>query len=299
MTTYPGADRTTQWFQDAYPGSKMSPNVVVLHTTEGTSWPGYGGGASAPNLTIRPLIDKKAFEIREHFSLDRSSRALRNLSGGVETNTLNAIQLELIGTCDPAHADTWGSKRAGVDYIFWPAAPDWALRELGRVLATLQKIHPEIPLSAPNLWNPYPKSYGSRGGQRFSGSTWRAFRGICGHQHVPENTHGDPGNLPIGKILAYALGTPPKPAAPKTPTMLDLTEALDEIRAASSNRRAQVSYALARRILGSLVTSDDRVRTPETVRDVVDVLTAKHDALGRGVTRTRLAAAIKLLKPLA
>ncbi|MFE6719419.1 hypothetical protein ACFVDU_17805 [Streptomyces albidoflavus] len=46
--TYPKADTRTQRFQPDYPGSTMNANVGVIHTTEGTSWPTYGGGASAP-----------------------------------------------------------------------------------------------------------------------------------------------------------------------------------------------------------------------------------------------------------
>jgi hypothetical protein len=37
-----------------------------------------------------------------------------------------------------------------------------------------------------------------------SGAAWVAFRGHAGHQHVPENDHGDPGSLPMAAILAAA-----------------------------------------------------------------------------------------------
>jgi hypothetical protein len=35
---------------------------------------------------------------------------------------------------------------------------------------------------------------------------WNAFTGHCGHQHVPENDHGDPGAFPITAILDAAKG---------------------------------------------------------------------------------------------
>ena len=34
-----------------------------------------------------------------------------------------------------------------------------------------------------------------------SNSEWTRYKGILGHQHAPENTHGDPGDLPMKRIL--------------------------------------------------------------------------------------------------
>lgn len=53
-------------------------------------------------------------------------------------------------------------------------------------------------------WPAYPGSYGTGAAQRLSGSAWQTYRGVCGHMHVPENSHGDPGNIPIGSILEGA-----------------------------------------------------------------------------------------------
>jgi hypothetical protein len=42
---YPGGNSTVQWFGKAYDGDTMPhPNVIVIHTTEGGSFPSYGGG---------------------------------------------------------------------------------------------------------------------------------------------------------------------------------------------------------------------------------------------------------------
>lgn len=213
MSTYGPADTETAWYQDNYPGSTITPNCGVLHTTEGSSLPGYSGGASAPNYTAVPIFREARLQWFAHFPDEKSSRALRNLTGGVETNTLNVIQVELVGTCDPrAHAD-W--TRKGVKHIFWPEAPDWALRDLARFMVDMKKRH-NIPLDGPRAarWVAYPESYGE-GGQRFTFAEWRAFQGWCGHQHVPENTHGDPGALDFPKLLAIATELTGKP--PKTP----------------------------------------------------------------------------------
>lgn len=216
MTTYPRASRA-HWYQDNYPGSVMVPNCGVIHTTEGTSLPGYEGGATAPNYTAVPNFDKKRLDWFAHYPDERSSRALRNLSGGVETNTANAIQVELVGTCDPATHKRWGR----TPHIYWPEAPDWALRDLAEFIAWANGVH-GIPVSGPaGRWTPYPESYGA-GGQRFTFDRWRAFYGWCGHQHVPENTHGDPGALDWPKVAQFARealggngGTPmPKPKSP-------------------------------------------------------------------------------------
>lgn len=192
---YPGANRS-QWFAGKFPGASMTPNVIVLHTTEGSGWPGYEGGGTAPHLTIRPDTRRKRLDVRQHLPLDRSARALRNKAGGVETNTLNCVQLELVGTCDP--------RQRGRGMMFWPEAPAWALEQLGDVLAELHELHPAIPLHSSVPFRPYPSSYGEGASQRLSAAGWRRFRGVCGHQHVPENDHGDPGALPIGKIIMHA-----------------------------------------------------------------------------------------------
>lgn len=204
-------DSKTQWFQDDFPGAALNLNsnttVVILHTTESTSWPKYAGGATAPQVTLRaPQKHISRGEARQHFPFNRSGRALRNKAGGVETNTLNAIQVELIGTCDPKHKKSWngeGKKFAGVDYIYWPEASDGQLKHVAKFLADM---HNEfgLLLSAPREFLAYPGSYGENHDNRLTGAEWRKSRGVYGHQHVPENSHGDPGNIDIDKILKFA-----------------------------------------------------------------------------------------------
>lgn len=199
MTNYPAADRS-QWFAGRYPGAPM-PDIKIglFHTTEGTGWPSYQGGATTPHLTIRANAKRQRLEIRQHLPLDRSARALRNEAGGVETNTAGVVQIELVGTCYP---DGPG--------LVWPKAPAWAIEQLGDVVATLHKLV-GIPMHSSVEWRTYPDSYGTRARQRLTGAQWRDYRGWLGHQHVPENSHGDPGNLPIGRIIAAALDLESEP----------------------------------------------------------------------------------------
>jgi hypothetical protein len=200
---YPGAS-TTYWYGSKYPGSAMESNVVVWHTTEGTSLPSYSGGGEAPNFTAVPDFKAKRLTWYQHFDFDVSSRALVNKAGGVETNTLNAVQVEIVGTCDPTTHKKWGTTQ----HLYAPDLPDWVIRDLG-AFAKWANIHHGVPISSGLTFKAYPSSYGTSS-VRMSGARWTAFKGHCGHQHVPENDHGDPGAFPMAAILTAAkAGTTP------------------------------------------------------------------------------------------
>ncbi|MGW1258447.1 peptidoglycan recognition protein family protein [Streptomyces sp. NPDC002513] len=175
------------------------PNVIVLHTTEGGSWPDYSGGSVAPNFTV------KGGQVRQHFAANESSRALVNKSGGVQTNTLNVIQIELVGTCE-----------RGGPGLYWPNASDADLKPLADLVRWLTQQYPIPLMSTSKPWLAYPSSYGSKNGQRMNFAEWTNFRGICGHQHVPENDHGDPGNFPIDRLIALVKGGKPAPSKPSS-----------------------------------------------------------------------------------
>lgn len=197
---YPGAS-TAYWYGSKYPGSAMESNVVVWHTTEGTSLPGYSGGSEAPNFTAMPDFAAQRLVWYQHFDFDVSSRALVNAAGGVETNTLNVVQVEIVGTCDPGTHQKWA--KAGYRHLYTPELPDWAVRDLA-AFAKWAHDHHGVPLTSAVTFKAYPASYGTSNGVRMSASKWASFTGHCGHQHVPENLHGDPGLLPMAAILNAA-----------------------------------------------------------------------------------------------
>ncbi|MBZ6250399.1 hypothetical protein KVH27_18685 [Streptomyces olivaceus] len=201
---YPGAS-TAYWYGSKYPGSAMESNVVVWHTTEGTSVPTYGGGSSAPNFTAMPDFVAKRLVWYQHFDFDASARALVNQPGGVETNTLNVVQVELVGTCDPAAHKKWGA----TPHLYSPELPDWAIRDLAAFAKWAHEQH-GVPLTSGLTFKAYPGSYGNSS-VRMSNAQWSNFRGHCGHQHVAENLHGDPGAFPMSAILARAAGTTTAP----------------------------------------------------------------------------------------
>lgn len=215
---YPGASLRYD-FSELYPGDSMESNVICLHSTEGTSVPTYGGGGSAPNFTVAPDFANQRAVWYQHFDFDESSRALRNLAGGVETNTLNVCQIEIVGTCDPAAHKRWTSP-----HLYTPELPVWFKDELAEFLAWAHdnhnvKLQSKRPDGTKLVWKPYPASYGSNG-VRLSPSEWESFYGVCGHQHPPENDHGDPGDIDIDYILSKAIALaggvePPIPPKPK------------------------------------------------------------------------------------
>jgi len=79
--------------------------------------------------------------------------------------------------------------------------------QAGHIRALLDLIHdalPAIPLTTSVEFEPYPEpSYGD-GHPRMTSSEWSKYKGVCGHMHVPSNSHGDPGDIPIATILGEA-----------------------------------------------------------------------------------------------
>ncbi|MFI8778212.1 peptidoglycan-binding protein [Brachybacterium paraconglomeratum] len=207
---FPWADSTTQFWDDKYPAQEYVDGkpIGLLHSTETGTWPGYGGGSSAPHLTLRFDLAEKTIAARQHFATTRPSRALVNKAGGVQTNNARVFQIELIGSCDRAFATKH-------DYPFLPDLLDeaWARDALAGVLAAVAESL-NIPLTTSVSWEAYPSSYGEKAGQRLSGKQWEEYTGWLGHQHAPENDHGDPGDIPIADVLAAARGGVPAPIAP-------------------------------------------------------------------------------------
>lgn len=128
---------------------------------------------------------------------------------------------------------------------------------------------------------------------------WRPYTGYNAHRthvHVSvADARAAYDNRTPWNLWAVA---PEKPAATSGPTMLDLTIALKRFAEQSGNPRAVVSYTLARRILGSLVSSSARGKVPTTVAGVVAALESRRQVAG-GVTKARLVSALALLRPLA
>lgn len=240
---YPGADQTHR-YQGTYGGDAMEVNVVCLHTTEGRTLPDYDGGSTAPNLTAVPDFAARRLRWYQHFDIDVSSRALVNLRGGVETNTLNVVQVELVGTCDPTTHKKWGA----ASHIYWPEAPDWALRDAADFLAWAHANH-GVVLTGPAKWPAYPTSYANGGQQRMTFDQWKDFRGVCGHMHVPENDHGDPGAIDFATLIKYAKDAAGSPTTPITQPTKPKYERFPGASFFRAGRRSPVIGAMHKRLV--------------------------------------------------
>jgi hypothetical protein len=188
-------------YDSAYPGVMTTVTKGVLHTTETGSLPGYGNGASAPNATLL-WTPSGGMRIFQHFPLDMSARALKNLSGGVLTNTDGVAQFEIVGSCDPGFAKRYG-------YLYVPDAPDAFYEALAAFMRRVESITSIPRARTPRPWIAYPASYGNSPA-RMSNSEWDSFRGWCGHQHVAENDHGDPGRLDIDRLIGKPTAVVPR-----------------------------------------------------------------------------------------
>jgi len=179
-----------------------------LHTTETPSFSphstSYGGWHNNyPHFTVVLLKDRKTVQIYQHIPLSRAARALKNAAGGVQTNDDSAIQIEIVWYS----TDSPNMPRVLLDTV--RSLMHWLSHECG------------IQLVAPKNFKPYPDSYGAGNGVRMSNKEWDAFNGWCGHQHVPENDHGDPGKIDIAYLLA-------DPQEVEVPAPTEITAVVDD-----------------------------------------------------------------------
>jgi len=188
-TRYSLANATAQWFADDHPGVTFtSMEKCLWHSTETSGWPGYGGGATAPNFTATPDQSAKRLVWRQHFPVNMSSRALLH-SHTQPTNGDHVVQIELVGTCVP-----------GGPGLFWPTAPDWALAGIADFAAWLYQEW-AVPLRSTVTWRAYGAS---DDWQRLSDSAYNGYSGHLGHEHAPQNDHRDPGALAMARALTIA-----------------------------------------------------------------------------------------------
>lgn len=198
---YPRANRTAQNFQPSLGRPAMrTVNVLVLHTTEGSSWPGYEGGRQAPTFTINCTSGKA--QIRQHFPLPCAAMALVQPSGSLSTNRNNAAQVELVGTGGWAtSANRNRPYTVSGPHTNWANPDQMMLRAVADLIAWLHKEW-EVPLNAPIPFD----NWAGNNTHRMTASQWAGFTGICGHSHVWGNEHTDPGKFPIAACLKLAAG---------------------------------------------------------------------------------------------
>lgn len=159
------------------------PTRFVLHTTEGDSYSpnnaNYFGSQSWPHFTIT------ASRIYQHLPISRAAMALMHPAGTVETNNARAIQAEIVGraTNAPNFADALLDNVA--DVLRWVSEETFL--DLGK-WATFHSDKEGVTIAS------------ARSPFRLTAEQWRTFDGVCGHQHVPNNDHWDPGFIPVSKL---------------------------------------------------------------------------------------------------
>ena len=168
------------------------PPKAVLHATITPSMtlPGYQNQANAPHQTILWDPTTKRIKPWQHYYYNQFAKALRNESGGVETNRDSALQWELAGYL------TYGISAAPAGEFDILTAPNTYWEQVA------DQIGPVIV-----SWG-IPKS-NLIGAPRLSLNTWDNYSGLLTHAQVPENDHWD---LPIPpyaiSILVNKIWTP-------------------------------------------------------------------------------------------
>ena len=213
MTWIPGFQRVQGTKNGgSYVNDPSVPFRLVVHTTE------TDGGAytMAKNHLYSPhfWVDPETKEKYQTIDTDKSAYALLRVRGGIETNGMKAIQIEIVGRA--AETQNWP--------IEWY---DWLALEVFKPICEDKGID----------WNNYHETYGANQGIvlatksspiRLSDGEWKKFNGITFHQKIPTNDHWDAGDFNIQRVVAVLNGSTPRitpnnpPPAPKPLQMVVL-----------------------------------------------------------------------------
>lgn len=184
------------------------PRLGIVHTFEARNADGspsgvyrynparYGAGATPPHFTVSVTPGV----VHQHIDTDWSAYALENRSDPGETNRAGLIQVELMW-CAADIAD----------------APQSLLDNFAQLAEWVEAEHPKVRCRFPLAFHTYP----AEPGQFYGRESYRLDRhdfdvlegGWIGHMHVVENSHGDPGLLPVDRIFVTAAPAS-VPAAP-------------------------------------------------------------------------------------
>lgn len=201
LASITGETPVTNWHPRAHDASAnkaggsfigVAPKIV-LHTVEGRGRYSYNPGSYYGN-PYWPHATIDGAGIHQHLPIDVSAFALANSAGGAETNRANAIQCEILWFAGEIADLPDDIMRHVADWVGWVA------EQTG------------TPLDFAEFRG--DGSYGEGAPQRFSAQEWLEFTGVCGHQHVPENDHWDPGAFPVDRLRALLGADPTNPDNP-------------------------------------------------------------------------------------
>lgn len=180
------------------------PARSIWHIT----WDELGKGGKLPafnsisnylvNVGFCPTImwDPWSGRVVQYYPANKSARAVQNLAGGVETNRMGKVCIQV---------EAWFSPGCVVGGKKYATLADTPCKGMDAIVAWMRSH--DIPDDWPNGW---PKWSGSSR----NAANWRTKAGHYGHSQTPENDHTDPGPMPR---TIFAGGPPPKPGPPKPP----------------------------------------------------------------------------------
>lgn len=145
-----------------------------------------------PTLMIDPLTGR----MTQFLPASRAAYALRNAKGGVETNRMGDVCIQVEWFFSP------GLTVKGVRYDDLTETPLRGLEELLDLAASW---------GVPQVW---PAGVPAWRGNARPVRTWLTEAGHYGHCHVPENTHTDPGPMLLSRRLPPAPVHKPQPSHP-------------------------------------------------------------------------------------
>jgi hypothetical protein len=151
---------------------------IIWHTTETAGLPSYSDGAVAPHLTYYPT--KRTWT--QDYPLTRPAEAIRVYDDD------QAIQVEIVCYSAKSVVDQYGGGRIWVGNLtdsHYQDLADFAIWAAGFI---------DLPAVWPGR---QARSYAQANtvGFRYTDTEFLKFGGHLGHQHVPANTHWDPGEF--------------------------------------------------------------------------------------------------------
>lgn len=181
---YPGAVTSEQF--PGCGGFVFGPPRIVLHSTEGSTAEGALQTYKATGNYSHFTVDSS--RVFQHCAINVGSTALQHPAGTIDTNKASAVQIEIVGVAKNA-----------------PIFSGALLANVARLLRWI-----EVQTGTPAVHADFT-------GPRFSAGQWQSFSGTCGHMHVPNNDHTDPGNINVAALF---------PSAPKDVVMPDFSPAI-------------------------------------------------------------------------
>ena len=153
---------------------------IVLHTTEGGTPTSVVATLKANRSAVHFVIGT-AGPLYQLIPLNKAGRGLEHPSGP-ETNRANAIQIEIVGFAKDSQ--NWS---------------DAFYERIGHLCRWIEKN-----FNVPHKCGVEFTATASSPAKRLGGQAFFEYAGYIGHEHVPGNSHWDPGRLRINKLLKAA-----------------------------------------------------------------------------------------------